>query len=140
VQNGTGFRTKALCLCWRKTQDAGHHRRKPDVSGQGGAGSRYSHDPREGARVPACMDILRKTIFWVMILLLFCLVQFGGRGAEKLGPMAGQTAHKRKRPTNPSRAPAAEAGGQGGRLPWKCGTVGGEYWGLPVALAVAPAP
>jgi hypothetical protein len=46
----------------------------------------------------------------------------------------------RKRPTNPSRAPAAEAGGQGGRLPWKCGTVGGEYWGLPVALAVAAAP
>jgi hypothetical protein len=42
----------------------------------------------------------------------------------------------RKRPTNPSRAPAAEAGGQGGRLPWKCGTVGGEYWGLSVALAV----
>ncbi|MGV2337765.1 MAG UNVERIFIED_CONTAM: hypothetical protein LVR18_28010 [Planctomycetaceae bacterium] len=47
---------------------------------------------------------------------------------------------QRKRPTNPSRAPAAEAGGQGGRLPWKCGTVGGEYWGLPVALAVAAAP
>jgi hypothetical protein len=45
-----------------------------------------------------------------------------------------------KRPTNPARAPAAEAGGQGGRLPWKCGTVGGEYWGLPVALAVAAAP
>ena len=45
-----------------------------------------------------------------------------------------------KRPTNPSRAPAAEAGGLGGRLPWKCGTVGGEYWGLPVALAVAAAP
>jgi hypothetical protein len=48
--------------------------------------------------------------------------------------------NERKRPTNPSRAPAAEAGGQGGRLPWKCGTVGGEYWGLPVALAVAAAP
>jgi hypothetical protein len=46
----------------------------------------------------------------------------------------------RKRPTNPSRPPAAEAGGQGGRLPWKCGPVGGEYWGLPVALAVAAAP
>ena len=48
--------------------------------------------------------------------------------------------HNGKRPTNPSRAPATEAGGQGGRLPWKCGTVGGEYWGLPVALAVAAAP
>jgi hypothetical protein len=36
VQNGTGFRTKSQCFCWRKTQDAGHHRRKTDVSGAGG--------------------------------------------------------------------------------------------------------
>jgi hypothetical protein len=35
---------------------------KPMFPGQGG-GSRYSHDSRESARVPACMDILRKTFF-----------------------------------------------------------------------------
>jgi hypothetical protein len=35
---------------------------KPMFPGQG-AGQRYSHDPREGARVPACMDIFAKPFF-----------------------------------------------------------------------------
>lgn len=54
-----------------------------------------ARDNRGGgaARVPACRSFLRTGIFWRV--WLFGTIR-GPEGAEKLGPMAGQTAHKRR--------------------------------------------
>ena len=70
---------------------------KPMFPGQGGPGPGTPTIPGRARGFLPAWIFCAKPFFSGEILLLFCLVQFGGRGAEKLGPMAGQTAHEPRR-------------------------------------------